>query len=164
MPQLFEQAVEFCARARKARPDVTFGADLIAGFPTETDAQFQRSLDLIEACGLTWLHVFPYSARTGTPAARMPQVPPATRKARAARLRATGDGALGRFLQSRIGGDERVLVNSAGDWGHSDPLAVPKCHVELLRRGHSPKMLDKVSFQNPKTFLGQSPKFHVEDE
>jgi len=108
----FEQAVDFCARARATRPDVAFGADLIAGFPTETDEQFRRSLDLIEACGLTWLHVFPYSARTGTPAARMPQVAKAVRRERAARLRAAGEAAVRRFLASRVGTEAEALVEN----------------------------------------------------
>jgi threonylcarbamoyladenosine tRNA methylthiotransferase MtaB len=71
---LRDDAIAFCETLRRARPEMVFGADIIAGFPTETEAMFQRSLDLVEECGLTWLHVFPYSARTGTPAARMPQV------------------------------------------------------------------------------------------
>src|SRR3546814_13641332 len=78
-------AIACCARARALRPDVTFGADLIAGFPTETDAMFENSLALVADCDLTWLHVFPYSARKGTPAARMPQVPGDLRRERAAR-------------------------------------------------------------------------------
>jgi len=104
------QAITLCDRIRRARPGIAFGADLIAGFPTETDAMFGRSLDLIADCGLTHLHVFPYSARPGTPAARMPQVPIDVRRARAARLRAAGEAAFVRFLDGRIGQAERVLV------------------------------------------------------
>src|SRR5581483_6924412 len=81
-------AIAFCARVRRLRPDIAFGADIIAGFPTETEEMFTRSLDLIEECGLTFLHVFPYSPRPGTPAARMPQVKRAEIKERARRLRA----------------------------------------------------------------------------
>ncbi|HSR71119.1 MAG TPA: tRNA (N(6)-L-threonylcarbamoyladenosine(37)-C(2))-methylthiotransferase MtaB, partial [Kiloniellales bacterium] len=85
------QAVALCEEIRALRPDVVFGADLIAGFPTETEAMFRNSLSLVEDCGLTYLHVFPYSARPGTPAARMPQLPVALRRERAARLRARGE-------------------------------------------------------------------------
>src|SRR6056300_553433 len=72
-----EDAIAFCEEARRLRPEIKFGADIIAGFPTETEAMFENSLKLVEECGLTWLHVFPYSARKGTPAARMPQAPKA---------------------------------------------------------------------------------------
>jgi len=102
--------IALCARARRARPDVVFGADIIAGFPTETEAMFQRTLDLVEECGLTFLHVFPYSERPGTPAARMPPVPVAVRKARAARLRDAGGAALRRFLDAQVGTIAAVLV------------------------------------------------------
>ena len=91
-----------------------FGADLIAGFPTETEQMFQRSLDIVDECSLTHLHVFPYSARPGTPAARMPQVPGDVRKDRAQRLRARGSAALGAFLDSRVGASAEVLVERAG--------------------------------------------------
>jgi len=105
-----EDAIAFCERLRAARPDVVFGADLIAGFPTETEAMFENTLDIVEACGLTYLHVFPYSARPGTPAARMPQVHGTAIKERAGRLRAAGEQALSRYLSTRIGLRERVLV------------------------------------------------------
>ena len=104
------QAVAFCTRLRGLRPDIAFGADLIAGFPTESEAMFARSLDLIDEAGLAFTHVFPYSPRPGTPAARMPQVPPATRKARAARLREAGRAALGRYLDTLVGRAVTVLV------------------------------------------------------
>ncbi|MGD1880252.1 MAG: tRNA (N(6)-L-threonylcarbamoyladenosine(37)-C(2))-methylthiotransferase MtaB [Kiloniellaceae bacterium] len=104
------EAVELCRELRELRPDIVFGADLIAGFPTETEAMFENSLKLVEDCGLTYLHVFPYSARQGTPAAKMPQVPVAVRKHRAARLRAAGDAALTRFLDSQIGRTASVLI------------------------------------------------------
>jgi threonylcarbamoyladenosine tRNA methylthiotransferase MtaB len=107
------QAVEFCARLRRLRPDLVFGADLIAGFPTETEAAFANSLALIEDCGLTWLHVFPYSARAHTPAARMPQVPLKVRRERAARLRGAGDSAAAAWLQGRVGTTAEVLVEKA---------------------------------------------------
>ena len=85
-------AIAFCARVRALRTDAVFGADLIAGFPTETEAMFEWTMDLIEVCGLTYLHVFPYSERPGTAAARMPQVPVTLRRERAARLREAGAG------------------------------------------------------------------------
>ncbi len=107
-------AERVCAKIREARPDVVFGADLIAGFPTETKAMFENTLRAIEGLGLTYLHVFPYSARPGTAAARMPQVPVDVRKARAARLRAAADAALTRFLESRIGAEAEVLAESKG--------------------------------------------------
>jgi threonylcarbamoyladenosine tRNA methylthiotransferase MtaB len=103
-------AVALCRRLRQARRDVVFGADLIAGFPTESDTMFANTLAAIDEMDLTYLHVFPYSPRPDTPAARMPQVPPPLRKERAARLREAGDGALGRFLGSRVGASAEVLV------------------------------------------------------
>ncbi len=109
-----EDVVDLCARLRALRPEIAFGADLIAGFPTETDAMFDNSLALVEDAGLTFLHVFPYSARKGTPAARMPQVAMPLRKERAARLRAAGARALGRFLEARVGRVEQVLVERGG--------------------------------------------------
>jgi threonylcarbamoyladenosine tRNA methylthiotransferase MtaB len=107
-------AIAFCERARSLRPDVAFGADIIAGFPTETEAMFANTLALVEACDLTFLHVFPYSERPGTPAARMPAVPVAERRARAARLRQAGDAALARFLERRVGRTLAVLVEKDG--------------------------------------------------
>jgi threonylcarbamoyladenosine tRNA methylthiotransferase MtaB len=103
-------AIRIAARARDLRPDMTLGADLIAGFPTETEAMFANTLDAVEACGLTWLHVFPYSARVGTPAARMPQVPSPLRKQRAARLREAGAAAVARYLDRQVGTDAMVLA------------------------------------------------------
>ncbi len=108
------EAVELCQRLRAGRPDMVFGADLIAGFPTETEAQFENTLALVEDCGLTYLHVFPYSERPGTPAARMPQVPGPERRRRAAMLRQEGDQALSRFLAGRIGAADRMLVERPG--------------------------------------------------
>ena len=105
-------AIAFCQEARRLRPDLTFGADIIAGFPTETEAQFEESLSLVEACDLTWLHVFPYSPRQGTPAARMPAVPGPAIKARAARLRAAGQQAVARHLEAQIGARHSVLMEN----------------------------------------------------
>lgn len=100
----------FVARVRELRPDAAFGADIIAGFPTESDAAFANSLSLVEDCGLTWLHVFPYSERPGTPAAKMPQLPGDVRKARAAELRAAGAKQVATFLDARIGATDDVLI------------------------------------------------------
>jgi threonylcarbamoyladenosine tRNA methylthiotransferase MtaB len=107
---LRDDSIKFCEDARKLRPDMIFGADLIAGFPTETEAMFENSLRLVEDCGLTFLHVFPYSARKGTPAARMPQVPGDIRKERAGRLRLAGEAALARHLSAQVGVEHRVLT------------------------------------------------------
>ncbi len=103
-------AIRFCAEARRLRPDVTFGADLIAGFPTETEAMFQETLAIVDECGLTYLHVFPFSPRQGTPAARMPQVAAAAIKERAARLRAKGEARLQQYLRKQIGCTVDVLM------------------------------------------------------
>jgi threonylcarbamoyladenosine tRNA methylthiotransferase MtaB len=108
------QAIAFTHEVRRLRPDMVFGADIIAGFPTETDAMFARSRDLVDECGLTHLHVFPYSARAGTPAARMPQVPPQVRKDRARLLREQGTAALRRHLMSEVGARRRVLTEANG--------------------------------------------------
>lgn len=108
-----QDAVHLCNELRSLRPDIVFGADLIAGFPTETDNMFQKSLALIEDCGLTWLHVFPYSERSGTPAANMPPVDKTLRKARAASLRNAGARAVQRYLESRIGQIEEVLIEKS---------------------------------------------------
>ena len=125
-------AVAFCQAARALRPDIAFGADLIAGFPTETGEMFENTLSLVEECGLSWLHVFPYSARPGTPAARMPQVPARLRKERAARLREAGEAAAARFLESRVGKHETVLVerNGAGYSEHFAPVRLSQPMAE----------------------------------
>lgn len=119
-------AIAFCEQVRRLRPDVVFGADIIAGFPTETEEMFSRSLDLVEECGLTFLHVFPYSPRPGTPAARMPQVAGPEIKARAKRLRAAGEAALRQRLQAEIGATREVLIESAeqGRTEHYLPVAI----------------------------------------
>jgi threonylcarbamoyladenosine tRNA methylthiotransferase MtaB len=108
------QAIAAARRARAVRPDIAIGADLIAGFPTESEAMFQRSLDLVEECGIAFLHVFPYSTRPGTPAARMPQLDRALIRERAARLRAAGAAALAAELRCRIGHESAVLVERPG--------------------------------------------------
>ena len=105
-------AIRFTEEARRLRPGIAFGADLIAGFPTETEEHFAASLSLVEACGLTWLHVFPYSPRPGTPAARMPPAPGPAIRERAARLRAAGTAALDRWLAAQAGTEETVVMET----------------------------------------------------
>jgi threonylcarbamoyladenosine tRNA methylthiotransferase MtaB len=119
-------ATDFCAQVRRLRPDIALGADIIAGFPTETEEMFQRSMDLVEECDLTFLHVFPYSPRPGTPAARMPQVNGNAIKARAKRLRGAGEAALRRRLTSEIGATRQVLIESLsqGRTEHFLPVAI----------------------------------------
>jgi len=108
------QAIAAARHARALRPDVALGADLIAGFPTETDDMFRRSLDIVAECGIAFLHVFPYSPRPGTPAMRMPQLDPGLVRERAARLRAAGAAALKTELSSRVGHDSDVLIEGPG--------------------------------------------------
>jgi threonylcarbamoyladenosine tRNA methylthiotransferase MtaB len=115
-------AIALAEKARRLRPDIVFGADLIAGFPTETEAQFQESLSLVSACDLSFLHVFPYSERPGTPAARMPQIPVPERRARAARLREAGAAAAARYYAGRLGQQEQVLLEHP-DRGHTEYFA-----------------------------------------
>jgi threonylcarbamoyladenosine tRNA methylthiotransferase MtaB len=112
-----QQAIDVCTRARQARPDVVFGADLIAGFPTESDAMFDNTLAAVEDMGLTYMHVFPYSERPGTPASSMPSVPEALRKERATILRRAGETARTAYFQSRIGNTVDVLIEKDGDIG-----------------------------------------------
>ena len=107
-------AIRFCEDMRKARPDIAYGADIIAGFPTETEGMFENSLALVEECGLASLHVFPYSPRPGTPAAKMPQVKGDVIKDRAKRLRDAGDKALKRHLERLVGTGQEVLVERGG--------------------------------------------------
>jgi threonylcarbamoyladenosine tRNA methylthiotransferase MtaB len=107
-------AIAFCEQVRRLRPDVAFGADIIAGFPTETEAMFSRSLDLVDECGLASLHVFPFSPRPGTPATRMPQLDRAEIKERARRLREKGEAALTAHLTAQIGMRHRVLTERGG--------------------------------------------------
>ena len=109
---LRDDAIRFCEEARRLRPDMVFGADIIAGFPTETEEMFANSMKLVEDCDLTFLHVFPYSARKGTPAARMPAVKGPLIRERAARLRTAGDAALARHLAAQVGQVHRVLTET----------------------------------------------------
>ena len=132
-------AIALCRKLRSLRPDIVFGADIIAGFPTETEAMFERSLDLVEECDLVHLHVFPFSRRPGTPAARMPQVAPAAIKERAQRLRQKGSAMLGRHLQSEIGANRRVLVETA-DIGRSEQFFLVQ-----LAQGAEPGSIREVA-------------------
>ena len=109
---LRDDAIRFTEEALKLRPDMTFGADIIAGFPTETEAHFENSMKLVDDCNLTWLHVFPYSPRPGTPAARMPQVRGPAIKDRAARLRAAGDARVAAHLTAQIGQTHQILMEN----------------------------------------------------
>ncbi|MCI2394803.1 tRNA (N(6)-L-threonylcarbamoyladenosine(37)-C(2))-methylthiotransferase MtaB [Aliiroseovarius sediminis] len=110
---LRDDAIAFCEEARRLRPGITFGADIIAGFPTETDAHFENSLKLVAECDLTWLHVFPYSKREGTPAAKIPtQLNGTVIKDRAARLRAAGDAQAKRHLAAQVGQKHRILIEN----------------------------------------------------
>lgn len=141
---LRDDAIRFAENARRLRPDMTFGADIIAGFPTETEAMFENSLALVTECYLTWLHVFPYSARPGTPAARMPAVDGGAIKQRAARLREMGAAQVQHHLQSQTGGQHRVLMESPtmGRTEQFCPVEVSAPQVEgsivtLTMSGHS---------------------------
>ena len=136
------EAIQFCTQVRRLRPDIALGADIIAGFPTESEAMFARSQDLVEECDLTFLHVFPYSSRPGTPAARMPQVAGEQVKERARRLRTTGEAALQKRLASETGATRQVLVESArqGRTEHFLPVAIsgetPGAVLTLKMAGH----------------------------
>jgi len=120
------QAIATARRARAVRPEIAIGADLIAGFPTETEDMFRRSLDIVAECGISFLHVFPYSPRAGTPAERMPQLDPALVRERAARLRAAGATALSADLHRRIGTESEVLIERPGV-GRADFYASVEC-------------------------------------
>ncbi|WP_421782360.1 tRNA (N(6)-L-threonylcarbamoyladenosine(37)-C(2))-methylthiotransferase MtaB [Kiloniella litopenaei] len=130
---LRQDVVDMVVKARELRPDVVFGADIIAGFPTETDDMFENTYRLVEELGLTYLHVFPYSERPGTPAAKMPQVPGNLRKERAARLRDAGQSAENLFMQSRIGTTSQVLIekNGFGRTEHYAPVQVEALEGDL---------------------------------
>ena len=141
-------AIDFCRLLRSVRPDVVFGADIIAGFPTETEDMFARSLDLVDECGLTHLHVFPFSPRPGTPAARMPQLDRRIIKERAQRLRTHGALALRRHLEAETGVTRRVLLESEliGRTEQFTPVklsrsAVPGTIVDVKIGGHDGERL-----------------------
>ncbi len=127
---LRDDVLKFIESARAARADVVFGADIIAGFPTEDDVMFENTRRLVEETGLAYLHVFPYSQRSGTPAAKMPQLPKEIRKARAAILREVGKKNLNKFLQTRIGKTEKVLIENDGK-GRTEHFAEVKIEGEV---------------------------------
>jgi threonylcarbamoyladenosine tRNA methylthiotransferase MtaB len=142
------QAIAFCRTLRRLRPDIVFGADLIAGFPTESADMFRRSLDLVEECNLAYLHVFPFSARPGTPAARMPQLDRATIKERARLLRERGALALRHHLEREVGTMRRILAESASAGRTEQFTAVrfaaavePGSIVERAIAGHDGRQL-----------------------
>ncbi len=122
-----EQAIEIVARMKAARPDIAIGADIIAGFPTEDDAMFENSLALVDQCDIVHGHIFPYSPKAGTPAARMPQVPAAAIKARARALREAVAAQRGAWLASLTGSSQKIVVEAGGTSGHSENFA----YVEL---------------------------------
>jgi len=142
------QAIAFCQQVRKLRPDVVFGADIIAGFPTETEAMFARSLDLVDECGLTQLHVFPFSPRPGTPAARMPQLDRGIVKQRARALRDKGEAALTRHLDAQVG-SRRLVLTERGGVGHTEQFTAvrlaapvePGAILDLTMTGHDGRQL-----------------------
>ncbi|WP_376986393.1 tRNA (N(6)-L-threonylcarbamoyladenosine(37)-C(2))-methylthiotransferase MtaB [Bosea sp. R86505] len=136
-----DDAIRFCAEIRSLRPDIAFGADLIAGFPTEDDAMFARSLDLIGECGLSYVHVFPYSSRPGTPAARMPQLPGPVVSERAARLREAASAAHAAHLTARLGRPLTVLTER-GNTGRA-----PDFTLVRFRRETAPGEILSVSAQ-----------------
>ncbi|HIF25558.1 MAG TPA: tRNA (N(6)-L-threonylcarbamoyladenosine(37)-C(2))-methylthiotransferase MtaB [Micavibrio sp.] len=121
---LRKDAIEMCERARAYRPDMVFGADIIAGFPTETEEMFANTLNIVEDCDLTFLHIFPYSERPGTPAAKMPQVHGPLRKERAARLREAGERQMDKFLNQHINKDRQIIVekDNIGRTEHFAPV------------------------------------------
>ncbi|MEC7028555.1 MAG: radical SAM protein, partial [Pseudomonadota bacterium] len=121
---LRKDAIEMCERARAYRPDMVFGADIIAGFPTETEEMFANTLNIVEDCDLTFLHIFPYSERPGTPAAKMPQVHGPLRKERAARLREAGERQMDKFLSQHINKDRQIIVekDNIGRTEHFAPV------------------------------------------
>ena len=142
-----EDAIEFCNAVAEKRPDVVFGADIITGFPTETEGMFENSMKMVEDCNLTYLHVFPYSERKGTPAARMPQIDRSIRKARGAKLRALGEERLEAFLSSQVGNDVEILVEKAmkdenailGHTEHFAPAKILGKYLDNLKSGYIAK-------------------------
>jgi threonylcarbamoyladenosine tRNA methylthiotransferase MtaB len=143
-----EQAIEFCEQVRRLRPDIVFGADIIAGFPTETEEMFNRSLDLVDECGLTQLHVFPFSSRPGTPAARMPQLDRGIVKERAQRLREKGEVALSAHLEAQVG-SRRLVLTERGGIGRTEQFTAvrlaaavePSRLLDLTMAGHNGRQL-----------------------
>jgi threonylcarbamoyladenosine tRNA methylthiotransferase MtaB len=126
-----EHTIEFCNTLRAKRPDMVFGADIIAGFPTETDEMFENSMKIVDECGLTYLHVFPYSSRPDTPAAKMPMVEQGVIKRRAALLRAKGEARLENFLRHEVGSSRAVLVETPSQ-GRTEHFALAKFETAMV--------------------------------
>ena len=148
---LRSDAIRFCREVKALRPDAVFGADLIAGFPTETEAMFANTLRIVEECDLTFLHVFPFSPRRGTPATRMPQVPREVVKARAARLRQAGDAALARRLAAEVGTRRSALVERPG-FGRTEHFA-----PVALDRGEAGDVIPVlIKAAGPRALLGEA--------
>ena len=139
-----EQAIDFCQLLKRERPEITFGADIIVGFPTESDAMFQKSVELINECNLTWLHVFPFSIRNGTPASRMPQVNGEIIKFRAKKLRSAGQAQVQKYLDFSVGKNHNVLIEGKGKGRTEtfaqvllDPQLKPGTIQSLISSGHN---------------------------
>lgn len=150
---LRDDAIRLCAILRELRPDMAFGADLIAGFPTETEAMFENTLKLVDECGLAFLHVFPFSPREGTPAARMPQVDRDVVKDRAARLRVKAQTALNRHLDARVGQQGAVLMEKNGHGRLADFTPVWLKQAEQARPGAV--LMARITGHDGKQLLGK---------
>ncbi|WP_430241799.1 tRNA (N(6)-L-threonylcarbamoyladenosine(37)-C(2))-methylthiotransferase MtaB [Neorhizobium sp. DAR64861/K0K2] len=151
------EALDFVEQARRLRPEIAFGADMIAGFPTETEEMFENSAALAQDAGISFLHVFPYSPRPGTPAARMPQLDRALVKDRAARLRATGEALHKAHLDRMVGSQQIVIVENNG-LAHTEnfslvavPGLVPRDIQRIMITGHNGKHLDMRVMAAPAT-------------
>ncbi len=156
---LRQDVVEFCKKVKNLRPDAVFGADIIAGFPTETEEMFQNTLNLVEECDLTYLHVFPYSPRPGTPAARMPQVAKDIRKERASRLRDAGEQQLEKYFKSLLESTDDILIEEATKedpeifLGKTKGFAPVRIQNPNLNIGELVRV--KISGLDSKTLLGE---------
>ena len=170
-----EDSVAFCQALRERRPDMVFGADIIAGFPTETDEMFENSLNIIDECGLTYLHVFPFSPRPGTPAARMPQLEKTVIKERARELRVKGEARLQNFLNGEVGSTRSVLIETprSGRTEHFAPVKfiqdmTPGAIVSAQVTGWSKSHLEaRLSLSSPSPLAGEGgswPSGHELDE
>lgn len=149
------QAVRLAERLKAARPEIAIGADIIAGFPTESEAMFANSLALLDDCDIVLGHIFPYSPRAGTPAARMPQIAPAVIKARAARLRARAGERKAAWLQSMVGSTQRVLIELDGQSGHSENFADVRLESPLPASNMRGTMIDlKITASDGSTLTG----------
>lgn len=146
---LRQDVIDVCKKARALRPDMAFGADIIAGFPTETEDMFANTMKIVEECDLTFLHVFPYSEREGTPATRMPQVEPSIRKERAARLRELGEKQLEKFMQEHLGGERQVIVEQNG-MGRTEHFA--EVHLDFAAEQGDLHNIKVVRFEDGKLY------------